>query len=129
MLNSIPRRLKGRAYEAYAGIAPNYERLDDFLQDLKLSFGGITDANTIKLDMRQAEQNPCETVADYALRVQNLEQALHAIYDSSVSLTANEKEQWKKRTSVKLVLNFVRVKRNQQLVRLDFVRLVSYLIL
>ena len=40
--------------------------------------------------MRQAEQNPGEPVADYALRVQNLEQALHAIYDSSVSLTANE---------------------------------------
>ena len=30
LLNSIPRRLKGRAYEAYAGVAPSYNRLDDF---------------------------------------------------------------------------------------------------
>ena len=79
ILNSIPRRLKGRAYDAYGGIAPNYTSLDEFLQDLKLSFSGITDADTIKLEMRQIEQNIGEPVADYALRVQNLEQALHAI--------------------------------------------------
>ena len=76
LLNSMPRGLKGRAYEAYGEIAPNYNSLDEFFQDLKLSFSVITDADTIKilLDMRQMEQNPGEPVADYALRVQNLEQ-------------------------------------------------------
>ena len=99
ILNSIPRHLKGRAYDAYGGIAPTYKSLDEFLQDLKLSFSGITDADTIKLDMRQMEQNPGEPVADYALRVQNLEQALHAIYESSVGLAPMEKINWKRRAS------------------------------
>ena len=99
ILNSIPRRLKGRAYDAYGGIAPNYTSLDEFWQDLELSFSGTTDADTIKLVMRQIEQNPGEPVADYALRVQNLEQALHAIYDSSVGLSPSEKVNWKRRAS------------------------------
>ena len=34
ILNSIPRRLEGRANEAYGGIAPNYTSLDEFLRDL-----------------------------------------------------------------------------------------------
>ena len=69
------------------------------MEDLKLSYSGITDAVTIKLDMRQMEHNPGEPVADYSLRVQNLEQALHAIYDSSVGLSPTEKVNWKRRAS------------------------------
>lgn len=97
LLNSIPKRLKSRAYDAFAGITPNYTSLDVFLQDLKLSFGGIIDIDTIKIDLRQAVQKYGESTSDFSIRIQNLEQALIAAYDSLAGLS--EKISWKSRAN------------------------------
>ena len=100
VLNTIGGKLKGRAKLAYGGIAPAYESVDQLLQDLKLTFGGIQDADTIRLELRRVEQDFDEPVCDYALRVQNLEQRLLSLYDSSVSMTPNERDYQKKRTKL-----------------------------
>ena len=98
ILNTISTKLKGRAQLAYEGTAPGYDSIEQLLQDLKLTFGSTQDADTIRLELRRVEQEEDEPVADYALRVQTLEQRLLYLYDSSVSMRQGEKEYQKIRT-------------------------------
>lgn len=98
ILNTIATKLRGKAQLSFGGTAPAYDNIEQLLQDFKLTFGGIQDADTLRLEMRRVEQDEEEAVADYALRVQNLEQRLITLYDSSVGMRAEEKEYQKRRT-------------------------------
>ena len=61
-------------------------------------FGGIQDADTIRLELRRVEQEEVKSVDDYALQVQTLQQKLLSLYDYSVSMRQGEKEYQKSRT-------------------------------
>ena len=76
ILEILPNKLKGRARAAFGNILIDYDSVNKFLEDLSLEFGTNTDTSYLLIQLKQMEQGINESVSDFGLRIQQIEQTL-----------------------------------------------------